>query len=149
MADPFGCDHEPHRRLIQIGPILVAKKAEAVTRALERAWRTTTAKGTRLVVFEGTSLTSDAAEALGDTADLVIGFGYEVEDGQAKLILSSRSHTTFDCSALAKRFGGGGHTAAGFSTTFGFAYTGGNNAEEVAAQNPYVAARDFVEWFEQ
>lgn len=53
-----------------------------------------------------------------------MGFDYEVETPanggppNRKVIYSNRSHTTFDCKAFAKAFGGGGHTkAAGFNVT--------------------------------
>lgn len=108
--------------LFDLGPILLEKKLTAAREALERALRATTAKGTRVILFEGKHLTSDAAEACtalaqagGRDADLVVGFGYEVREGRPRLIVSTRSHTNFDCLAFAKANGGGGHTrAAGF-----------------------------------
>lgn len=114
-ARPFA--HEQLGEKMAIGPILIQRQAEAVERAVGNALSYTTRKGTRLLIFEGTTLTSDAAEAVGDHVDLVIGFHYEVEPhGPTMIRLSTRSHTTYDCAALAKHYGGGGHTkAAGFS----------------------------------
>jgi nanoRNase/pAp phosphatase (c-di-AMP/oligoRNAs hydrolase) len=71
------------------------------------------------MVFENVSLSSDVCEAAGSDADIIIGFGFLVEDGIPKMIVSTRSHTGFNCGAFCRRFGGGGHTAAaGFSVAF-------------------------------
>lgn len=129
MHDPFFTNFDVFSDLLAIGPTLIAKQKAAVAGVLERAWRTTTRKGTRLVIFEGTSFTSDAAEQDRGAADLVLGFGYQANEGEPlgpnresgdfRLLVSSRSHTNFDCMALAKAYGGGGHTrAAGFSERF-------------------------------
>ncbi len=50
-----------------IGKHLLARHEAAVDRALKGAWRFKTAKGTRVVIFQGLALTSDAAEKLGDS----------------------------------------------------------------------------------
>jgi hypothetical protein len=143
--------HDQIREMLRIGHVLVTRKAEAVARAVSRAWRTTSNKGTRILVFEGVSLSSDTAEAVGDAADLIIAFGYEHEAGLHKLILSTRSHTTFDCAALSKYFGGGGHTrAAGFSVPFAeLAWPTLPDPEGAASLNPYAAVRDLVNTFER
>jgi hypothetical protein len=101
-----------------LGQTLLDRQAKHVARAVKGGYRFTTTKGTRVIVFEGATLSSDAAELLGKEVDLVVGFAMFVENPARppKLILSMRSHTSFDCSALARRYGGGGHTkAAGFS----------------------------------
>lgn len=99
-----------------IGHVLSDKHAKNVTKTIRRSGSYLSAKGTRMTIFNSTSHTSDAAESLGDQTDVIIGFGFEVENGEEKLILSTRSHTTFDCSAFSRKFGGGGHTrAAGLS----------------------------------
>lgn len=145
IQDPFQAGSDDLQSKLAIGPVLVARKEAKVKRAVDRAWRTTTARGTRLVVFEGISLTSDAAELLGAEADIVVGFGYEVEVGAHKLILSTRSHTTYDCAALAKHFGGGGHTkAAGFSKLFE-----AMSLTYPIASNPYDEVLSHVERFER
>jgi hypothetical protein len=103
-------------RLLDIGPTLLDKRAERVRRAIDKAFRVVVG-GVRTVFLDGVELTSDAAEALGEEADLVVGFGYRADE-TAKLTLafSMRSHTDFDCAAFAMHEGGGGHTrAAGFS----------------------------------
>jgi oligoribonuclease NrnB/cAMP/cGMP phosphodiesterase (DHH superfamily) len=142
IADPFGAGYEELHEKCKIGWVLNEKKAESVKRALDRAWRMTTPKGTRLVIFEGIHLSSDAAEMVGEEADLILAFGYEVEDGWHKIICSSRSHTTYDCAALAKKWHGGGHTkAAGFSEKFLY-------EDPFTAPNPYAHVLSFVLGFE-
>jgi hypothetical protein len=102
----------------QIASMLLEKHAKSVERAIEKAHRFTTSKGTKVIVFEGTHLTSDMAEKLDHEVDLVIGFGFLVENGEQKITVSTRSHTGYDCCDLAKFYGGGGHTAAaGFNST--------------------------------
>lgn len=119
-----------------IGRILVDKHQRGVKKSVQRAGRFTSPKGTRVVVFNSTAHTSDAVELLGSEADLVVGFSYEVENDVEKLILSTRSHTTFDCSAFAKSYGGGGHLrAAGFSVPVG-------------SQSPYQTVLGLVQAFE-
>jgi hypothetical protein len=103
-------------RLLEIGPTLLEKQAERVQRAIDKAWRFVLG-GVRLVVLDRVELTSDVAETLHSSVDLVVGFGYRAEEGsKLTLAFSMRSHTDFDCAAFAKHEGGGGHTrAAGFS----------------------------------
>jgi hypothetical protein len=96
----------------KLGEVVVARHEASVKRALEKVWRFTTAKGTRVIMFEGTHLSSDAAEVIDKEADIVIGFGFVVEGGEQKQIFSMRSHTGYDVAVLCKSFGGGGHTAA-------------------------------------
>lgn len=106
-----------------IGEVLLEHQDKVVQKAVDGARRFRTEKGTRVVLFEGVKKTSDAAELLDNQTDLVMGFNYFEEnapDGSriTKIIYSTRSHTTYDCSALAKFYGGGGHTkAAGFNCT--------------------------------
>lgn len=98
-----------------LGKALVAKHARSVEKTLDKSWRFTSARGTRVVTFEGTSMSSDASDVASD-ADLVIGFGYHVENGVQKLTLSTRTRVGYDCLGLCKWYGGGGHSsAAGFS----------------------------------
>jgi oligoribonuclease NrnB/cAMP/cGMP phosphodiesterase (DHH superfamily) len=102
---------------MDVAALLVEKKDVRVQKAIENSFVFTTAKGTRVLLFDGVAETSDAAEMLGDKNDLIVGFKYVVQNGcVVQLRFSTRSHTGFDCLALAKRYGGGGHTAAaGFS----------------------------------
>lgn len=115
-----GAFRETWTSQVSLGHLLRAKHMDHVTRAVAGAYRFTTSKGTRVVVFSGLRLTSDAAELIGPEADLVIGFEYMgLEGGIASLAFSTRSHTGYDCAALCKAFGGGGHTAAaGFTARF-------------------------------
>lgn len=130
------------RSLAELGEILQEKQDEATRDVIAGAYRFTTSRGTRVVVFEGLRQTSDAAEALGADADLVVGFGFRVERAgdtqKPKMMLSTRSHTTFDCAAMAKAHGGGGHTkAAGFS-----------RALDDEREHPYELVRQLVEKWE-
>jgi hypothetical protein len=105
------------RELLVFGSALKAKEDERIRRAIDGGFRFTTNDGRRVLVVQGVSVTSDGAELLGDSVDLVVGFSYGVENDVPKLKFSLRSHTGVDCSAIAKVHGGGGHTAAaGFST---------------------------------
>jgi hypothetical protein len=102
--------------LLKIGPVLLEKHAERVTEAVRTAHRFTTLRGIRVVVFQGVSETSDAADLLGAEADLVMGFKY-LDDGGPRVVWSCRSRGDFDVAAFAKMYGGGGHAkAAGFWT---------------------------------
>jgi len=102
----------------KIGMTLLAKHAEKVDKAVKGSFRFTSSKGNRVLMFQGVSTTSDAAEKIGDGADIIVGFRYETDAEGHKIVFSLRSHTGFDCSKLAKEHpGGGGHTAAA-----GFAY---------------------------
>lgn len=101
---------------LQLGPVLYERRLRTAQRCIDGGWRFTTAKGTRVIVFEGTKPTSDAAEILGEEVDFVVGFNYRLDGDDLRIIFSTRSHTTFDCATYAKSHpGGGGHTkAAGF-----------------------------------
>lgn len=112
-----------------LGKLLIEKLNADTARVIEKGWRFTTIKGTRVIVIPSKGLTSDAAEMLGNEVDLVVGFGYTYEKGSDKplLVLSTRSRGSFDCGSFCKAHGGGGHTkAAGCS--FGV---------ELDALNPY------------
>lgn len=110
--DPFAAQWDS---LLKIGPVLLTKQAEKVQKAIDGSVRFASAKGTRVLMFQGMSTTSDAAEVVGGGADLVVGFGYDYDGADLNLRFSLRSHTTFDCSSMGKKYGGGGHTkAAGF-----------------------------------
>jgi oligoribonuclease NrnB/cAMP/cGMP phosphodiesterase (DHH superfamily) len=95
-----------------LGARLMEKQIELAETRIKEAQVFTSDKGTRVLMFQGVSATSDAAELLGDKADLIVGFHYRMDGGELKLQLSTRSHTGFDCQALAQAHGGNGHTAA-------------------------------------
>ncbi len=110
---------------LKLGNLLWTKHEKGIRKCIERSWRFTSQKGTKVVVFEGVRSSSDVAESIDQGADLIMGFDYECEtpkDGVVtiqKIIYSTRSHTTFNCMTFAKSFGGGGHTkAAGFNVSF-------------------------------
>lgn len=137
--DPFVYGNQGwwHERMA-LGELLIAKHERTIAKTLEKAHRFTTAKGTRVVVFSGTHLSSDASEALGEEADLVVGFDYQVEGGKQKLICSNRTRGSFPVLAFAMSYGGGGHkNAAGCSRILG----GGE-------LNPYGHIKQLVEAFE-
>lgn len=121
-----------------LGKILVERHARSVKRAVEKSWRFKSGKGTRVMMFEGTGQTSDAADLVED-ADILIGFGFIVEENVQKMIFSLRSHTGWDVLGFAKSFpGGGGHSAAsGFTVPI-----------SDKSSNPYQLAEVFVNQFE-
>ncbi len=100
--------------MLAIGGVLLVKKEEAVRRSIRDAQRTTIA-GARVVIIP-TVETSDVMEALVGETDIVAGFAFRCEpDGVEKMQVSLRSRD-LDVSAIAKQYGGGGHTrAAGFT----------------------------------
>jgi hypothetical protein len=112
------------------GKLLVERTAKSVRKAIEGAFRFTSEAGTKVVLFPRVKLSSDAAEALHEEADLVVGFDFfDIRDGFATLVYSTRSHTDFNCGAFCVHHGGGGHTkAAGFSVSFD---------PDVGSQDPY------------
>lgn len=98
------------------GKISHDRHLKQVARAVKEGFRLVSSKDTRVLLFQNTKLSSEAAEAAGDLTDIVVGFDVFAENGVPTYLYSIRSHTTFDCGTFAKRFGGGGHTgAAGFT----------------------------------
>jgi hypothetical protein len=126
-----------------IGDVLMERNARSVQKGIKGAFRFKTGNGLRVIMFEGVSKSSDTAEAVGSEFDLVIGFGYVCDDPARppKLILSTRSHTDFDCAAFVSRFGGGGHTKAAGCTI---------EAEPLeATPNPYKLVMDLLDLHER
>lgn len=127
-------------RLHELGKILVEKNHEGAVAVLKEGYKYTTAKGTRVVMFNAMGPTSDAAEVDdGREFDLVIGFKTKVSDGadEPKLAVTMRSHTTFDCKAFALFMKGGGHSkSAGFSVPV------------VMERSPYLHIASLLEHFE-
>ncbi len=121
-----------------IGFRLLEKQIELAHTCIKEAFSFTTERGTRVLMFQGVSATSDAAEKLGDETDLVVGFHYRMDGGELKLQFSTRSHTGYDCQALAQANGGNGHkAAAGFTVS----------AEEWE-RNPYDTFRSLLYHYE-
>jgi len=113
-------DSITHPAAISLGTVLFQKKLDHARSAINESWRFQTPKGTRVIVFQGVTPTSDAAEILekdangsySKNADIVAGFHYRVDAGKLQLTFSTRSHTGYDVGAFRKSRGGGGHTAA-------------------------------------
>lgn len=110
---------------LRIGQTLLRRNEEYVKLVIEGAHRFTArspdGSEIKVLVFQGLKPTSDAAELVADEVDLVLGFAYFCEampNGERgfRMQISGRSRNKFDVSALASKFGGGGHTnAAGFA----------------------------------
>ena len=145
ILEPFAADRGDFwKARIGVGSRLVEKHAETLQRLAKGAYRFTSHKGTRVVMFQGVSFTSDACELVrkGNEADLVVGFDhFPMEGGQAPLVFSTRATgDTFDCAGFCKAQGGGGHTkAAGFSIRFDPA---------VGTQDPYSLLRARLKAYE-
>ena len=123
--------------LFEVGSILWERKLKAAAKVGGEALRFFSMDGTRVALFRGMHMSSDVAEFLGDSADLVIGYDFLFEDGKFKQGFSTRSHTDYDCKALATHYGGGGHTkAAGFGIPLG------------VAPNPYKVTKTIVDAYE-
>lgn len=124
--------------LFKIGPILMARNMRTVDKCIEGAYRFTSGKGRKVTVFEGLKPSSDAAEKLGEANDLTIGLGFLVEEGQPKMLFSTRGRGTFHCRNFAMAHGGGGHVkAAGFNIPL-----------TPATPQPYELARQVLERYE-
>ena len=105
----------------KFGQVLWDKHHDTVKKVATRLHTWVSPKGTRVCLFQGTKLTSDMAELLGEAFDLIIGFDLTKEDDQLKMLLSTRSHTNFDCAHFCGTHKGGGHTkAAGFTYILDF-----------------------------
>lgn len=133
-----------------LGAHLLEKQLDAARKAISEAYSFTTSKGTRVLMFQGVSATSDAAEMLDGEIpspsfptlgiNIVAGFHYKLDDGKLQLQFSTRSHTGYDVGAFAKsKPGGGGHkAAAGFTVEV---------SPEVST-NPYAVFRLLLEEWE-
>lgn len=103
---------------------LFERQIELANSCIKEAFVFRTEKGTKVLMFQGVSATSDAAELLDNQPELVpnlvVGFHYRFDGGSLKLQFSTRSHTGFDCQAFARAHGGNGHKeAAGFTVEAG------------------------------
>lgn len=130
---------------LEFGELLIQKHETKVKGTVRGSYQFKTEKGTRVMVFEGASLASIAAEIVDQAADLIVGFNYKVENEKGTFIVSTRSHTGYDCGSFCKHYGGGGHTAAAaFSHEFRIGYP------DVMGQgsNPYDTVRSFIERYE-
>lgn len=142
IPEPFAMDRDEWwDARIAVGIRLVEKQAETLQKLVKGAYRFTTERGTRVLMFSGLSYTSDACELIKGDADLIVGFDYvPMEGGQAPLAFSTRAFNGFDCAKFCKTYGGGGHSkAAGFSVRFDPA---------VGTQDPYSILSDSLNAFE-
>lgn len=130
---------------------LFERQLESARHAIDEALYFQSVKGTEVVMFQGVSTTSDAAELIEKDVektlheqvgpsqpDIVVGFHYRMSGGELQLQFSTRSHTGFDCQALARAHGGNGHkAAAGFSIS----------AQAGAGFSPYLVFEQLLnEW---
>jgi len=124
---------------LDLGAVLYEKHLAAARKCVTNAHRFVSARGTRVQIFEGIAMTSDAAELAGDSQDLTVGFGFTVEGGAPKVIFSTRSRGDFHCRHFATAYGGGGHDkAAGFSLPL-----------TALDLNPYTLLQNLLEQFEK
>jgi hypothetical protein len=122
-----------------LGTILWDKQQKLCTRCAEEGHTFVTRKGTRVLMFSGVTQSSDVAEMVGDKFDLVIGFAiFKRGVVEPVMLFSTRSHSGYDCSALAKAHGGGGHTAAaGFTIVL-----------DDESSQPFILAQQLIEAYE-
>lgn len=131
-------------RISMLGEVLMRKDDEQTKQLLASAFPFQTPRGTRVVVLPSTYV-SDAATAIGDEADVVIGFNFRLGRGHVPdLRLSFRSRGARDVAAIAKTLGGGGHTnaaGAAVSLTLGGAIDRYEDEtdphDESTSRNPY------------
>jgi oligoribonuclease NrnB/cAMP/cGMP phosphodiesterase (DHH superfamily) len=129
----FGGDESKWEFRKSVGKLLHSEHMRKVSKTVEGSF-STSLEGLRIVIHQGTTHTSDAAEMLGEESkvDILAGFSYFAEGStdryewsdefgdNLKMVVSTRTRTDFDVSKLAKFYGGGGHTkAAGFTVTIG------------------------------
>lgn len=101
---------------LELGERLWDKKAKTVSTVSNKVYRWTSPRGTKVALFQGVGLSSDVAEFVGPTTDLIVAYDIAHENGGLRLICSTRSRGDYDCGRLALAHGGGGHTrAAGFN----------------------------------
>jgi phosphoesterase RecJ-like protein len=115
QSKDFSC--MPHKEIevffnnvMQIGSISIVRHQERCQHAVDKGLRFTTSKGQSVCIIDGISLSSDASDLAG--TDLLVAFGYTVENDVPKMIVSCRSRSGFNVSEFAKHFGGGGHIKA-------------------------------------
>jgi len=99
----------------EAGALLVRRQIEAAREAAANVVRVEVA-GRRVAIIPSVSLTSDVADLLREHCEIVAGFDYVHDRRGVRLQWSLRSRGDVDVSAIARRHGGNGHTAAaGFS----------------------------------
>ena len=121
-----------------IGAVSLERKLAGAKKTAEKAFYFQTKKRSTKVAIIPTMTVSDAADFVATDTQLIIGFGYTVEQGQQKLLLSTRARNGFDCSEFCVFYGGGGHTGA----------AGCQIDLPTRALNPYDMIQGMIERFE-
>lgn len=140
IGTPFGyTGFADLTKLLAVGPILMERRAADVKRRVGEAFGFATSQGSKVMIVS-TVETSDIAEAVGDEADIVIGFEYrDAGERGVTCTLSLRSHTDHDVGAFCKSLKGGGHRAAAGATVSVLA----------DALNPYAMIMQLIEAYER
>ena len=107
--------------MMNMGGLLLYKKELETEKLLEFTKVETLISGTKYAVLPSLEI-SDASDILLKSGEIkfVVGFGIRNHDNEVRIQLSFRSRGSFDVGAVAKSFGGGGHTnAAGVIRSYG------------------------------
>jgi oligoribonuclease NrnB/cAMP/cGMP phosphodiesterase (DHH superfamily) len=133
LESPIFGDETTWNFRVGIGDLLWSEHMRKIAKTVGGALRVSLS-GLRIVIHQGVTHTSDAAEMLGEESkvDILAGFSYFADGAterdewsdefgdNLKMVVSTRTRTDFDVSKLAKFYGGGGHTkAAGFTVKIG------------------------------
>lgn len=98
-----------------LGPVVMENQRRAAEQAARHPFWTNI-YGRRVAILDKPDAISDAAELLGDKADIVAAFEYVHEsDGSVRMVVHLRSRGDVDVREIAKQNGGDGHkNASGF-----------------------------------
>jgi hypothetical protein len=146
LIDLIGNDYEGLLEETELAEKLWASKKKEFARSAEKAlWRDVLDKR---VAFINTLKTSDVAELLrAKGANIIVGFAeiYDPERQVEWIGFSMRSDGSWDCSAFAKKYGGGGHVpAAGFGQERDEVMVGRGNTIDWFCKHLY--AHNYAEW---
>jgi oligoribonuclease NrnB/cAMP/cGMP phosphodiesterase (DHH superfamily) len=149
LVDLVGNDYEGLYEERELAEKLWASKKKAFARSAEKAiWREVLDKR---VAFVNTLKTSDVAELLrAKGANIIVGFAEMYDpDRQVEWVgFSMRSDESWDCSAFAKKYGGGGHVpAAGFGQVRDEVMAGQGNTIDWFCRRLH--AHNYAEWSER
>lgn len=120
VDDPFSYEREAWwQERMKLGHFLLERNEQKTRDTIRESFRGKTAFGHRYLICQNVGPTTDVGATTEGEVDIVIGFRYYVDNGTAKFQLSARSQGVVDVGAIAKRYGGGGHTnAAGWTVPF-------------------------------
>jgi len=138
LKEPRFNDAKEWRNAIKLGMGIRERHLDRVNHVVKQARFFESAQKTKVWTMPGgfhNEFATDAADVLGDQADLVVTFDHQW-DGHQDLQLSLRSRGAFDCKAFCKEYGGGGHTNAA-----------GCTVRDVGG-GPYRYIQDAIEAFE-